>query len=149
MITRTATCRCGALRAICEGEPVRISVCHCLDCQKRTGSAFAAQARWPDDKMTVEGDAATWERVADSGHRATYRFCPACGSTIAYIIEGWPGVTAIPLGAFADPTFPPPKFSVYEHRQHPWVEISGEDVEHTSTPSTARSPGRSIDGRDA
>ncbi len=146
MITRTATCRCGALRAVCKGEPVRVSVCHCIDCQKRTGSAFAAQARWPDDKVTVEGDTATWERVADSGHRATYRFCPACGSTLAYVIEGWPGVTAIPLGAFADPTFPPPKFSVYEHRRHPWIEVSGKDVEHSSTPSRARSPGRSTDG---
>ena len=46
MTTRTATCRCGQLRAECQGEPVRVSVCHCLDCQKRTGSVFAAQARW-------------------------------------------------------------------------------------------------------
>ena len=146
MTARTATCRCGALRAICEGEPVRISVCHCLECQKRNGSAFAAQARWPDHKVLVEGAAATWERVADSGHRATYRFCPNCGSTVAYVIEGWPGVTAIPLGAFADPSFPPPNFSVYEHRRHPWVEVSGENVEHSSSPSTVRNPGGTIDG---
>ncbi len=131
MTERTATCRCGALRAICEGEPVRVSVCHCLDCQKRTGSAFAAQARWPDDSVTVEGISATWERIADSGHRATYRFCPTCGSTVAYIIEGWPGVTAIPLGAFADPAFPAPRFSVYEHRRHTWVEITGDDVKRS------------------
>ena len=131
MTERTATCRCGALRAICVGEPVRVSVCHCLDCQKRTGSAFAAQARWPDDNVTVEGVSATWERIADSGHRATYRFCPNCGSTVAYIIEGWPGVTAIPLGAFADPAFPTPRFSVYEHRRHSWVEVAGDDIKRS------------------
>lgn len=145
MTVRTATCRCGALRAICRGEPVRISVCHCLECQKRTGSAFAAQARWRDDEVTVEGQSKTWERIADSGHRATYRFCPTCGSTVAYVIEGWPGVTGIPLGAFADPTFPPPKFSVYEHRRHLWVEIRDEGIEHSSSSSTARKPGRKID----
>jgi hypothetical protein len=142
MTTRTATCRCGALCAICDGEPVRISVCHCLDCQKRTGSAFAAQARWPDDKVAVEGETAIWERVADSGHVATYRFCPTCGSTVAYVIEEWPGVTAIPLGAFADPAFPPPKFSVYEHRRHPWVDVSGEDIKRSSSHSSVRNPGR-------
>ncbi len=131
MTERTATCRCGTLRAICEGEPVRVSVCHCLDCQKRTGSAFAAQARWPDDNVTVEGVSATWERIADSGHRATYRFCPTCGSTVAYVIEGWPGVTAIPLGAFADPAFPAPGFSVYEHRRHTWIEITGDDIKRS------------------
>lgn len=131
MTERTATCRCGALRAICEGKPVRVSVCHCLDCQKRTGSAFAAQARWPDDNVTVEGVSATWERIADSGHCATYHFCPTCGSTVAYVIEGWPGVTAIPLGAFADPAFPAPRFSVYQHRRHSWVELIGDDIKRS------------------
>lgn len=140
MIIRVASCRCGRLRATCRGEPIRVSVCHCLECQGRSGSAFAAQARWPDEAVTVEGVARIWERVADSGHRATYRFCPDCGSTVAYAIEGWPGVTAIPIGAFADPDFPPPRFSVYEHRAHPWVRIEGE-VEHSSTPSAARDPG--------
>lgn len=141
MITRTATCRCGQLRTVCEGEPTRVSVCHCLTCQQRSGSAFAAQARWPDRQVTVTGEVSIWERVADSGHRATYRFCPTCGSTLAYVIEGWPGVTAIPIGAFADPDFPAPRFSVYEHRRHGWAEIGGEGVKHSSTPSTARDPG--------
>ena len=52
---RVASCRCGQLTATCRGEPVRVSVCHCLNCQKRSGSAFAAQARWPDDQVTITG----------------------------------------------------------------------------------------------
>ena len=131
MVERVATCRCGQLSAVRAGEPVRISVCHCLDCQKRSGSAFAAQARWPDDQVSIIGEAKTWVRVADSGHRATYRFCPNCGSTIAYVIEGWPGVTAVPIGAFADPAFPAPMFSVYEHRKHGWTTVFGDGVEHS------------------
>lgn len=127
-VRRTASCRCGQLRAGTVGEPVRVSVCHCLACQQRSGSAFAAQARWPNEKVTITGDSKVWSRTADSGHRADYRFCPECGSTVAYVIEGWPGVTAIPVGAFADPQFPAPKFSVYEDRKHRWVAISGDDV---------------------
>ncbi|NIA68636.1 GFA family protein [Pelagibius litoralis] len=142
MALRTATCRCGQLSARCEGEPVRVSVCHCLECQKRSGSAFATQARWPDEQVTVSGESVVWERVADSGHRATYRFCPVCGSTLAYVIEGWPGVTAIPLGAFADPNFPKPGFSVYEHRKHSWIEVLGDEVEHSSDPGIAQTQGR-------
>lgn len=141
---RTATCRCGALRVHCAGEPVRISVCHCLDCQKRSGSAFAVQARWPDDRVRIEGDSRTWQRTADSGHVATYRFCPECGSTLAYVIEGWPGVTAVPVGAFADPAFPPPRFSVYENRKHGWVEITATDLDRSSSPSLARKPGQTL-----
>lgn len=143
-IERTATCRCGQLSARCMGEPVRVSVCHCLACQKRSGSAFSAQARWPDDKIETAGEAKVWERIAESGHKVTYRFCPHCGSTVYYTIEGWPGVTAVPLGAFADPAFPAPKFSVYEHRKHAWTDVLGKDVEHSSSASSVRSPGASL-----
>lgn len=146
MVRRTATCRCGQLSAVCEGEPVRVSVCHCLECQKRSGSAFATQARWPEADVVIHGQFNVWKRRADSGHIATYQFCPECGSTLAYVIEGWPGVIAIPVGAFADTSFPPPKFSVYEHRQHPWVNIQGEDVEHSSDPRIAFTQGKLSDG---
>ncbi|MFL6732423.1 MAG: GFA family protein, partial [Sphingomicrobium sp.] len=76
MTTRTASCRCGQLTATVEGEPVRISVCHCLACQKRTGSAFSAQARWPTECLEVEGRSKQWTRTADSGQQTTYNFCP-------------------------------------------------------------------------
>jgi len=127
---REASCSCGALRAVCEGEPVRISVCHCLACQRRTGSAFGAQARFPTDKVTITGERCRYRRIADSGKTLIYDFCPSCGATVAYGSEDQPELTAIALGAFADPSFPPPRFSVYEERQHPWAPILGDDVEH-------------------
>jgi hypothetical protein len=111
---------------------VRISVCHCLDCKKRSGSAFAVQARWPADRVTIEGQSRSWVNIADSGNRITFHFCPECGSDVHYEINGkFDGLVAIPVGAFADPTFPPPRFSVWEDRKHDWVEILGEDVEHS------------------
>jgi len=142
MTVRTASCRCGRLQVECRGEPVRVSVCHCLDCQRRSGSAFATQARWNDEDLTVTGDSETWEQVADSGNRVTFRFCPTCGSTMAYAIEDWPGVTAVPVGNFADPDFPAPRHSVYEHRKHAWVAITGVNVDHSATPSESRKPGK-------
>lgn len=130
MSERTATCRCGQLSATCTGEPQRVSVCHCLNCQKRSGSSFAAQARWPDDAVRWSGDFRTWATTGDSGASATFRFCPTCGSTVGYQAEALPGLTAIAVGAFADPSFPPPVYSVYEERKHGWVSIVGEGIEH-------------------
>jgi hypothetical protein len=130
MTHRTATCSCGRLRVECSGDPVRLSVCHCLECQKRSGGPFAAQARWPEDQVRITGDYAEWSRVGDSGARATFRFCPVCGSTTAYVVDAMPGVVAVPIGAFADPDFPAPRFSVYEERKHAWVNVPGDDVEH-------------------
>ncbi len=130
MTTRVATCRCGQLQAVCSGEPVRISVCHCLDCKKRSGSAFSFQARWPNDAVVITGDIRRWSPVSESGSRAIFHFCPVCGGTIAYTIEALPGLTAIPVGAFADPAFPAPNFSVYENRKHDWLAILGDEVVH-------------------
>jgi hypothetical protein len=127
---RTASCRCGQLRVEASGDPVRVSVCHCLNCQKRSGSAFTAQARWPDSQISIVGERKTWSQVGDSGRRADFHFCPECGSTMAFVIEALPGLTAVPIGAFADPDFPAPKFSVYEERMHKWTAIFGDDVEH-------------------
>jgi len=131
MTARTASCRCGQLRATVTGDPVRVSVCHCLNCKKRSGGAFAVQARWPAEQVIVEGRSSSFTKVADSGNTATNYFCPKCGSDVHYENEGkFDGMIAIPLGAFDDPYFVSPAFSVWEKRMHQWVEISGEGVEH-------------------
>jgi len=132
VIARQASCRCGQLRAVVTGEPVRVSVCHCLDCKKRSGSAFAVQARWPEEQFKAEGASKTWTQLADSGNRITHHFCPECGSTVHFRIEGkFDGLVAIPSGAFDDPYFVEPRFSVWEERKHDWLEIVGDDVEHS------------------
>ena len=124
-----AACQCGQLVATCAGAPVRVSVCHCLDCQRRSGSAFAAQARFPADRVTIEGASHTWRRTGDDGGTATFHFCPGCGSTVHFRADALPGFVTVALGAFADPGFSPPTVSVYEDRRHAWVAIAG-DVEH-------------------
>ena len=136
MTTHTASCRCGQLRATANGEPVRVSVCHCLNCKKRSGSAFAVQARWPSEQVRIEGQSKSYKQVADSGNWGTFHFCPDCGSDV-YYRNGGPTVdaqfadlVAIPLGAFDDPFFAEPNFSVFENRKHNWLEIVGEHVEH-------------------
>lgn len=129
---RVATCRCGSLRAECTQEPVRVSVCHCVECQRRTGSAFSAQARFPAESVNVAGEFSTFVRTADSGHNLTYQFCPSCGSTVAYQIDAWPEVVAVPLGAFEEADLPAPAYSIYERRKFPWVGITNDEVEHHS-----------------
>ena len=129
MNTRRASCCCGQLSVTCRGEPVRISICHCLECQRRTGSVFGAQARFHTSDVTIEGRSTTFSRVGDEGNRANFHFCPECGTTVYYLFEDMPEFTAVTVGAFADPSFPTPTFSVYEDRKHAWVVVP-EDAEH-------------------
>ena len=129
MSTRIASCSCGQLKAEVTEEPVRVSVCHCLNCQRRTGSVFAAQARFPRQHVTIFGQGTEFVLAGDEGTKATFTFCPRCGATVFYVMDAVQDVVAIPIGAFADPTFPTPTTSVFEERMHSWLSLP-DDMEH-------------------
>lgn len=130
MVEREAACSCGQLRLIAEGEPIRISVCHCLACQRRTGSAFGFNARFPRDRVRIGGQFTEYVRMTDEGEPRTYHFCPECGATVYYVLGSAPEVVAVPVGAFADPNFPRPMISIWGSRKHDWVELSPHIESH-------------------
>lgn len=86
------------------------------------------QARFPKERVQIEGRSTTYVRTSDEGEERTFNFCPACGATVYYQTD--PERIAIPIGAFADPEFPPPRISVYESRRHPWVAVPSDAERH-------------------
>jgi hypothetical protein len=128
-IKRVALCSCGQLRLACEGEPVRVSICHCPACQRRTGSVFGVQARFPDSATQLEGRASEWVRHVDDGDEVVFHFCPTCGSTVYWQVRSLSGFTTVAVGAFGDPQFPAPTVSVWEETLHGWVTLPAQ-VEH-------------------
>lgn len=123
MSTRTASCSCGQLRIEVSGEPRGVGVCHCLACQQRTGSVFAALAAFAAPYQ-VSGAATEYVRTGDAGASFRFRFCPVCGTTLFHTEEGFEDRSvSVAVGAFADPTFPPPTVSVYDCRRHLWVQL--------------------------
>jgi hypothetical protein len=134
MTIRSAACSCGQLRLTCEGEPVRISMCHCLACQRRTGGVFSNQAWFQRQQIIdIAGTSTCFARTADSGHSVTFRFCPVCGSTLYWEAAGFADLIAVAVGAFADPAFPPPAYSVFERRRHRWLDITSDvPIQHSN-----------------
>jgi hypothetical protein len=123
MVKRTASCYCGQLSIEVQGEPQGVGVCHCLACQRRTGSVFAALAGFLAP-YAATGTASEFVRTGDQGAKFRFRFCPVCGSTVFHTEEGYENKwVAVAIGAFADPGFPPPQDSVYDCRRHPWVKL--------------------------
>lgn len=122
MSSRTASCSCGQLRIQVEGEPQVVGVCHCLACQRRTGSVFAALASF-SAPYKVFGTATEYVRVGDHGAKFIFRFCPVCGTTVFHTEDGHDESVGVAVGAFANPDFPPPQISIYESRRHTWVQL--------------------------
>ena len=121
MPTRLATCACGQLTASCSDDPTSVSLCHCLQCQRRTGTAYGIAGFFQRENVTVAGERKAYIRASDSGYPVTFYFCPHCGSTVYWKPDRKPEMVAVAVGAFADPTFPAPSQAVYSEHRHRWV----------------------------
>lgn len=125
---RTAECACGRLQVTVENEPVAVLTCHCDFCQKRTGSAFQVSVLFPDTRaMAVTGETKVYNGSeingvgTTNGDEVRYHFCPTCGSTVFWTIDGRPGM-AIAVGNFVDPGFPAPTMELHTSYRHHWVQ---------------------------
>jgi len=133
MTDRTASCSCGQLSIRVHGEPRGVGVCHCFACQKRTGSVFAALAGF-SRPYEASGTATEYVRVGDAGATFRFYFCPVCGTNLYKTEDGEDGSVSVAVGAFSEPTFPPPKVSAYGIRRHPWVVLPPDIVEFAKDP---------------
>ena len=62
------------------------------------------QARWPRERVQIEGEATEYIRISDEGEERSFFFCPRCGATVYYWTDS--ERIAVPIGAFADQNFP-------------------------------------------
>lgn len=126
-----AQCQCGRLSVTAPGPSRGVIVCHCSDCQRRSGSPFGALAYYPSEKLEIAGQATRYERPTATGGVSETFFCATCGSTMYVRVGKQPTMLGVPVGAFCDPDYPPPMMSVWEKRKYAWVTIP-EPAEHHS-----------------
>ena len=120
---RIAQCQCGSLRAIATGEPDVVNVCHCIACQRRTGAVMHSGAYYKRASVSPEGESKVFLRTTESGRNMRFHFCPNCGSSVYWEADLRPDHYGIAVGAFADPNFPLPSYSVWEETKHRWIDL--------------------------
>jgi hypothetical protein len=129
-------CSCGGLRIRLDGEPRRVSSCHCLACQRRTGALFGSTAFFARSQtVSVEGESRAWSRRGESGALLTFHFCPTCGSTVFWENERQPDTICVAVGAFADPSFPRPVRTVWTVSKHAWLAFPHDIPHHPGNPT--------------
>jgi hypothetical protein len=119
-------CLCGAVRYQGEAEPAFVGICHCHNCQRATGSAFAPVVGIPLAALQVEGEVKTFRDQGDSGKALLRRFCPECGSSLFYEAEGMPGLVMVLTGTLDDASWVKPAVQIFCDSAQPWVELGGE-----------------------
>lgn len=116
----TGGCRCGAIRYECSAEPLMTGNCHCRDCQRVTGSAFAASLAVPKDALKITGEVKYYEVKADSGNTVGHGFCPTCGAPVIAKNSGMPALMFLRAGNLDDPSWFRPGMHVYAASAQPW-----------------------------
>jgi hypothetical protein len=126
-----ASCQCGSLTAeIDDGAAPAVAMCHCLDCQRRSGSQFGSIAYYPAESVRIAGEAREFTRGTDTGSTFTTGFCPTCGSTVYARPGRMPELVGVTVGTIADPAFAQPVRSVYEQSMHHWLVLPGDMSHH-------------------
>jgi hypothetical protein len=93
-------CHCGAITYEAEVEPGTVNICHCLDCQTLTGSAFRANIQAPADGFRVlRGTPRRYIKTADSGTRRVHAFCESCGAPVYSCAPENPKTYSLRVGA--------------------------------------------------
>ncbi len=123
MASRQASCSCGNLTALCEGEPRFVIACHCLDCQRRTGSVFGVGAYFRESQVKSAGASKIFVREGQDGRKLRIHFCPECGTSVYWKLDFLADHLGIAVGTFADPDFPAPARSLWEQSRHGWLDF--------------------------
>ncbi|EJN01719.1 GFA family protein [Phyllobacterium sp. YR531] len=122
----TARCACGALTLLMREPAKLVAACHCLACQRRTGTPFSVNAFYAIDSVVISGAATKFTRIAESGRNVRMYFCPHCGSTVYWNADAAPTMIGVGVGALGDPDFPGPTLSIFERTKHRWVNLAQE-----------------------
>ena len=123
-------CLCGAIRYEVTGEPVRTAICHCNNCRRTTGSAFATNIFVHDgDLKIVKGAPKRFQHTTDSGATMTKEFCGDCGSPLFGYSSRGGGLKNVKVGSIDDARFVKPQIEVYTIRKLPYVHLLDE-TEH-------------------
>lgn len=102
-------CLCGAVRIAAKGKPLRVGLCHCLDCRKHHGAPFFAAAIFPQDAVTVTGPTSSYQ---------DRHFCPVCGGSP---FSRWQDEIAFHIGALDEPSRFQPTYELWTIRREDWL----------------------------
>lgn len=116
-------CACGAIRYETAAEPLVMVNCHCRDCQRASGSGYAAIVVVPKDAVTLSGEPRYHRVVGDSGKAVERGFCPNCGSPVTSKLERLPEVLGLNAGSLDDPAQYRPSLEVFTDSAQPWVHM--------------------------
>ena len=128
-------CACRAVHYMAKGNPLFMVNCHCRDCQKSTGAAYAPLLAFSLPLVWWSGHLHFYETVGGSGRVVRRGFCPNCGNPVAIEPAVGKSIQAIYAATLDDPSLHQPTQDIFTDSAQPWDHMD---------PATLKAPGRMV-----
>jgi len=126
MSTLEGGCSCGAVRYRLASAPLFVHCCHCLNCQKHTGSAFVINLLIEASRLELQGGAPEPVTMPPNGGTPNRIFrCPKCRVAV-WSVYSKPGILFVRGGTLDDPAAAAPDVHIYTRSKLPWVTLPAE-----------------------
>jgi hypothetical protein len=117
-------CACGAVRYRLASAPMFVHCCHCLDCQRQTGSAFVLNALIETARVELLGaEPVRFEMPTESGRPHGIYRCEKCGTAVWSEYGGLATLRFVRVGTLDDPRALAPNVHIYTRSKQPWVDL--------------------------
>lgn len=134
----TGSCRCGAVKlTITAPQPLAHYCCHCRDCQKTTGTAFAEQVVVLTRHLAIDGETAEFAMARPSGGTTTHCICPICHTRVASTNSARQGIVIVRGGALDNADLDAPLAHMWAKRKRGWVTIAEDAPVFDEAPDQA------------
>ncbi len=135
----TGGCACGAIRYAVAGEPFVMLDCQCRQCQRESGTGHASHLTFDGSaQVEVEGEAAHWDMVGDTGVSKRRYFCPTCGSPVYMRFPDMPDLFVVRAASLDDPARYQPQMTVWTAAAHAWDHTDATLLKFERMPPGAR-----------
>jgi hypothetical protein len=122
---REGGCACGEVRYRLTSEPLFIHCCHCLNCQRQTGSAFVVNLLIEADRIELLGaEPQAVDAPRDDGSSQRIFRCPTCQVAV-YSEYGRPQVRFVRAGTLDEPRDVTPDVHIFTRSKVGWVRLPG------------------------
>ncbi|BCL69982.1 aldehyde-activating protein [Vibrio nigripulchritudo] len=135
-MVKSGSCLCGEVQVEVSGDPIFVIACHCIKCQKRTGSPLGITCFFPESAVKVSGELKDYQRGSDSGREITHHFCSTCGTQALSRTPAVPNCIGISSGVFDDTTWIKPQMHAYTKTKMSCIEIPEGTMAFDETPQS-------------
>jgi len=115
-------CLCGQIRYESDAEPLLAVLCHCINCQKNSGTAYSTNVAIPRGEIIIEGKPSIYVDSGDTGNVVNRFFCPNCGSALLSESDVLDTLTILKAGTLDDTSWLNPTMEVYCDSAQKWTK---------------------------